>query len=459
MTGAVFGEGGVWLSVAGAALRDILGDSRSAKCCILQYKIVAKIARGRSPKRRVRDDNFISDYRRISSDIVGYRRISSDYPRIVFILAEALEALSPEIFHFKIMWQAQYLVRLEGDFTCSAHWKWRSISDADRWWHSFCVAGAVFGEGGVWLFVAGAALRDILGDSRSAKCCILQYKIFSKMGRVRSPKRRARDDDFILGLCSECVRNVVESSFYWRRHFREFLAEILNSEFRGRRSTLWVWRVTLLAPRIGNDGSYVTRIKREIHFAWQVQYLVRLEGDFACSAHWKWRFICDADHWWHWFCVAGAVFGEVGGWLLVAGAAHRDILGDSRSAKCCILQYKIVSKMGRVRSPKRRVRDDNFMLGLCSDYRRIVFIWAEALQALLPEIYNFKISWQAQYLVRLEGDFTCSAHWKWRFICDADHSWDSFCVAGATFGEAGGCLLWSTGVVRCSTGVELCSTE
>ena len=65
--------------------------------------------------------------------------------------------------------------------------------------------------------------------------------------------------------------------------------------------------------------------------------------------------------------MAGAVFGEVGGWLFVTGAALRDILGDSRSAKCCILQYKIVSKMGRVRSPKRRVRDDDFILG----YRRI----------------------------------------------------------------------------------------
>ena len=51
----------------------------------------------------------------------------------------------------------------------------------------------------------------------------------------------------------------------------------------------------------------------------------------------------------------------------MAGAAFRDMLGDSRSTKCCILQYKIISKMGRVRSPKRRVRDDNFMLGLSSD--------------------------------------------------------------------------------------------
>ena len=28
--------------------------------------------------------------------------------------------------------------------------------------------------------------------------------------------------------------------------------------------------------------------------------------------------------------------------------------------------------MGRVRSPKRRVRDDDFILGLCSDYVRII---------------------------------------------------------------------------------------
>ena len=65
--------------MTGAALRDILGDSRDAKCCILQYKIVSKLGRVRSPKRRVRDDDFI----------VGYRRISSDYGRIVFLLAEA----------------------------------------------------------------------------------------------------------------------------------------------------------------------------------------------------------------------------------------------------------------------------------------------------------------------------------------------------------------------------------
>ena len=43
----------------------------------------------------------------------------------------------------------------------------------------------------------------------------------------------------------------------------------------------------MLAPRNVNDVSCVTRINYEIYFAWQAQYLVRLEGDFACSAHCK----------------------------------------------------------------------------------------------------------------------------------------------------------------------------
>ena len=45
--------------------------------------------------------------------------------------------------------------------------------------------------------------------------------------------------------------------------------------------------MTLLAPRVGNDVSNVTQIIDDMHFAWQVQYLVRLGGDFTCSTHWK----------------------------------------------------------------------------------------------------------------------------------------------------------------------------
>ena len=267
------------------------------------------------------------------------------------------------------------------------------------------------------------------------------------MGRVRSPKRRVRDDDFVFGLSSNYPRIV----FLLAEAFRELALKSGAFRFRGRRTIWWGCRVTLFAPRIGNDVSYVTQISDDIHFAWQAQYLVMLEGDFTCSAQWKWRFICRADLSSNSFCVAGAVFGEVGGWLFVAGAALRDILGDSRSAKCCSLQYKIVSKMGRVRSPKRRVRDDDFAFGLSSNYPRIVFLLAEAFRELAlksgafrfrgrrtiwwgcrvtwlaPRIGNdvsyvthiiedIHFAWQAQYLVMLEGDFTCSTHWKWRFI-------------------------------------------
>ena len=42
-----------------------------------------------------------------------------------------------------------------------------------------------------------------------------------------------------------------------------------------------------VATRIGNDVSYVTRIDDASHFAWQAQYLVRLEGDACCYAHCK----------------------------------------------------------------------------------------------------------------------------------------------------------------------------
>ena len=45
--------------------------------------------------------------------------------------------------------------------------------------------------------------------------------------------------------------------------------------------------MTLLAPRNGNDVSYAMRMNDAIHFAWQAQSLVRLEGDFTCSTHWK----------------------------------------------------------------------------------------------------------------------------------------------------------------------------
>ena len=58
-----------------------------------------------------------SDYPRI---ILG---LSSDYPRIVFLLAEAIHGVSAEVLNLQISWQAQYLLRFEVDFACSAHSK------------------------------------------------------------------------------------------------------------------------------------------------------------------------------------------------------------------------------------------------------------------------------------------------------------------------------------------------
>ena len=43
--------------------------------------------------------------------------------------------------------------------------------------------------------------------------------------------------------------------------------------------------MSLLAPRIGNDVSYVTQITDDIDFVWQAQYLVRLGGASCNSAH------------------------------------------------------------------------------------------------------------------------------------------------------------------------------
>ena len=74
------------------------------------------------------------------------------------------------------------------------------------------VAGAVFGEVAVSLFVAGAVFGEIWNDSRSAKCCIFQYKML--LVGVKS-KGGLRTDGFILGSWSDrprIVNNV--SSFF-----------------------------------------------------------------------------------------------------------------------------------------------------------------------------------------------------------------------------------------------------
>ena len=54
----------------------------------------------------------------------------------------------------------------------------------------------------------------------------------------------------------------------------------------------------------------------------------------------------------------------------------------------------------------------DFLIGLSSDCRRIVFLLVEAIHGVSAEVLNLQISWQAQYLVRLVADCACSAHCK-----------------------------------------------
>ena len=56
---------------------------------------------------------------------------------------------------------------------------------------------------------------------------------------------------------------------------------------RGSRSIWSGWRLLTVAPRIVNNVSYVLWIHHENYFAWQPQYLVRLEGVDCSSAHSK----------------------------------------------------------------------------------------------------------------------------------------------------------------------------
>ena len=56
---------------------------------------------------------------------------------------------------------------------------------------------------------------------------------------------------------------------------------------------------------------------------------------------------------------------------------------------------------------------DRIIVGLSSDCRRIVFLLAEAIHGVSAEVFlHVQISWQAQYLLRLEVDIACSAHSK-----------------------------------------------
>ena len=93
----------------------------------------------------------------------------------------------------RVSCQGQYLVKLECDFS------WQAQHFVQFW--------EIAGVKMLYFFIQNASPRW-------------------------DESRRVRDDDFMLG----CPRNVLESSLYWRKQFRDFLL-ILNSEFRGKGST------------------------------------------------------------------------------------------------------------------------------------------------------------------------------------------------------------------------------
>ena len=80
-------------------------------------------------------------------------------------------------------------------------------------------------------------------------------------------------------------------------------------------------------------------MSHENHFSWQAQYyLVKLECHFSWQVQHFLKF-----------------------WEIIAGAPN-----------VVFFHTKCVSELGQVRSPKRGARDDDFILGSCSDYPRII---------------------------------------------------------------------------------------
>ena len=114
--------------------------------------------------------------------------------------------------------------------------------------------------------------------------------------------------------------------------------------------------------------------------------------------------------------VAGAVFGEVEVSLFVAGAVFGEIWNDSRSAKCCNFQWNLLLASAKVTSAARRVQFCVFMVGSCSERSRIIL---------------GSFSDRSRIGNDVSSVFT-------KFFSDFGRS---FFVAGAVFGEVGGCCL------------------
>ena len=162
---------------------------------------------------------------------------------------------------------------------------------------SLFVAGAAFGEVHVSLFVAGAACGEIWNDSRSGKRCNFQWNLLLAsaksslggaagcglrfLGRIMvgswSDHGRMFSDHARIGRALEMPLQLFSVNF----------SKIWECNFAWQAQYLVRLEVDACCLGIVNDVSNVMCINHEIHFAWQAQYLVRLEGVDCCSAHCK----------------------------------------------------------------------------------------------------------------------------------------------------------------------------
>ena len=135
--------------------------------------------------------------------------------------------------------------------------------------------------------------------------------------------------------------------------------------------------------------------------------------------------------------MAGAVFGEVQVSLFVAGAVKLKChfswqaqysvkFGMIAGARNVVIFNRVCFWRARkVTSAARRVQVCVFMVGSWSDHSRIMVgsfsdsrigraleMTLQPFSANLSQILEGHFSWQAQYLVRLEGDICCSTHCK-----------------------------------------------
>ena len=113
--------------------------------------------------------------------------------------------------------------------------------------------------------------------------------------------------------------------------------------------------------------------------------------------------------------MAGAVFGDLAVSFFVADAVFGEIWVDSRSATRCNFQYKMRCRGGNSKLRERTGSVFQFhgriMFGSWSNRPRIGND-ASTVFANFSYILECNFAWQAQCLVRLEGDACCSAHCK-----------------------------------------------